>query len=95
MAIMRAKSSAHLPLTRGNGPMRKGLLVAAIVGFMHSHAWAQAAEPPGTPPFECQQLLDMRNELERDAKAIKDANRQKASELTTCKLFRTWRPKPE
>jgi hypothetical protein len=70
--------------------MRSALLAVVIAGFMLQHAWAQADGPPGAPPPECQQLLNIRHDLEKHAQAIMEANRQKASAMTACQLFKSY-----
>jgi hypothetical protein len=46
--------------------------------------------PPATPPPQCQQLLDLRDALQKHGKAIEAANSKKADVKVACRLFRNY-----
>jgi hypothetical protein len=46
--------------------------------------------PPAAPPAECQQLLTLRDETQKNAAAIHAAGERKAQPPEVCKLFRTF-----
>lgn len=46
--------------------------------------------PPAAPPPACQRLLELRDQVQREAGAIQAANKRKASAAEACKLFRTF-----
>jgi len=66
--------------------MRTVLLGAAIAGLMLDQVWAQADHPPP----QCQQLLAMRDEVQKHGQAINDANKRKADVRIACRLFRSY-----
>jgi hypothetical protein len=70
--------------------MRRALFSAALAGLIVDPAWSEADSPPGATPPECQQLVLLREEVHRHAKAIETANREKAGWLAACKLFRAY-----
>ena len=71
--------------------MRTAYLGGAIVGLMLQHgltpeAWAQSDGPPP----QCQQLLKMREQVQKHGQAINNANKHKADVRLACRLFRTY-----
>jgi hypothetical protein len=46
--------------------------------------------PPAAPPAECQQLLALRDDTQKNAAAIQAAGQRKAAAPEACKLFRTF-----
>jgi hypothetical protein len=44
--------------------------------------------PPAAPPPACQQLITLRDQVQKDAGAIQAANQRKASPVEACKLFK-------
>ncbi|MCC6890626.1 MAG: hypothetical protein IT536_19050 [Hyphomicrobiales bacterium] len=77
------------------------LLAIAIVGTTLHHAGAQFGGapgmpgggfggPPAAPPPGCQQLLAVREELQKHGQAIEAANQKKAHVKTACQLFRNY-----
>jgi hypothetical protein len=80
------------------------LLAAAIVGLTFHHADAQfggmpgmpgggggfGAPPPQAPPPRCQELLTLRDTLQKRGQAIEAANKKKADVKVACQLFRAY-----
>jgi hypothetical protein len=83
-------------------PICRALLVIAIVGLAIRDAVAQFGGMPGSgppegplgppqaPPAQCQQLLALREELQKHGAAISAANDKKADVRIACGLFRTY-----
>jgi hypothetical protein len=46
--------------------------------------------PPPAPPPACQQLLVLRDEVEKGGRAIQAANQRKATAADACKLFKSF-----
>jgi hypothetical protein len=70
--------------------MSRTLLAIAILcaGFQYAGAQSGAGTPPAKP--ECEQLLELREELLKRAEAIETANKKKADATTACHLFRSY-----
>jgi len=80
----------------------RALLAAAIVGITFHHAGAQFGGmpgmpgsggfggPPAAPPPQCQELLTIRDTLQKHGQAIEAANTKKAHVKVACKLFRNY-----
>ena len=45
---------------------------------------------PAAPPAACQQLMTLRDETDKNGRAIQQANERKASVQVACRLFRTY-----
>jgi len=46
--------------------------------------------PPQAPPQACQDLISLRNTAEKQAKAIEEASKRKATAQEACKLFKAF-----
>jgi hypothetical protein len=79
----------------------RALLATAIVGLSLHQAGAQFGGMPGmpgsggfgtpqAPPPECQQLLTLRDDVEKHGKAIQAANQKRASVKQACGLFKNY-----
>jgi hypothetical protein len=68
----------------------RALLAIAIAGTMLHHAGAQFGGPPAAPPAQCQELLTLRDELQKHGAAIETANQKKADVQIACRLFRRY-----
>ena len=82
----------------------RALLATAIVGITLHQAGAQFGGmpgapggpgagfggPPAGPPPQCQQLLSLRDDLQKYGSAIEAANSRKADVKIACRLFRTY-----
>ncbi len=80
----------------------RALLVAALASIPLHRAAAQFGGMPGfpgspgfraapaTPPPQCQQLLNLRDEVQKHGLAIQAANKRKASVQVACRLFKTF-----
>ena len=79
----------------------RALLAAAIVGLTIPHAGAQFGGmpgvpggggfgPPQAPPPQCQELLSIRESLQKHGQAIEAANQKKADVKVACRLFRNY-----
>jgi hypothetical protein len=79
----------------------RALLAAAIVGITLQHAGAQFGGmpgmpgaggfgPPQAPPKQCQELLTIRESLQKHGQAIEAANQKKVDVKVACRLFRTY-----
>ena len=83
----------------------RALLAVAIVGMAIPYAGAQFGGMPGMPgggspgggfgapqqpPPQCQQLLALRDELQKHGEAIGQANDRKADVKVACRLFRVY-----
>lgn len=83
----------------------RALLAVAIVGVMLQHAQAQFGgmpgvpgspgaggfgAPPQAPPPQCQELLSLRDTVQKHGKAIEAANNRKATVKVACQLFRNY-----
>ena len=80
----------------------RALLAAAIVGLTFHNAGAQFGGmpgmpgsggfggPPQAPPPQCQELLSIRNSLQKHGQAIEAANERKADVKLACRLFRNY-----
>jgi hypothetical protein len=83
----------------------RALLAAAVVGLTFQNAGAQFGGMPGmpgsggggggfgapqAPPPQCQELLAVRETLQKHGQAIEAANKKKADVKTACRLFRNY-----
>lgn len=84
--------------------VRRALLVGVLVTAAMPQAGAQFGGmpgmpggpgagfggPPAAPPPECQQILTIRDEVQKHGLAIEAANQKKAHVTVACRLFRNY-----
>jgi hypothetical protein len=80
----------------------RALLVAAFASITLQQSAAQFGgmpgmpggpgfqAPPAAPPPECQQLLKLRDEVQKHGMALQAANKRKAPVQEACKLFKSF-----